>query len=66
MIMPLDTLDTLDREDRVFKQLSSVITRMRTSASPELRMVAELLDLLFDELYVCRIDILIELSRKVK
>lgn len=64
--MPLDTLDTLDREDRVFKQLSSVITRMRTSASPELRMVAELLDLLFDELYVCRIDILIELSRKVK
>ncbi len=63
--MALDPLDTLDREDRLFRQLSSAITRMRTSASPELRMVAELLDLLFDELVMCRIDILIELSRKV-
>jgi hypothetical protein len=62
MIMSPDQIDIIDRADRIFFAMSTDITMMLTSPSREVEDAAGLLDLLFDELCVCRIDLRCALS----
>lgn len=49
-----DLIDTIDREERVFKSFQAVIELMESSPSQEVREAQTLLALLVDEYQPCR------------
>lgn len=60
--MEFDHLHILDCEDRIFRSIGVVIELMMGSPSQEIRDAAELLDFLYGELSVYRLDLRSALS----
>lgn len=60
--MESDYFDILDCEDRIVRSIGVVIELMMGSPSQEIRDTAELLDFLYGELCVYRVDLRSTLS----